>query len=121
VTANSFNGKIAEVFINAGKSGTDTKAWTEAIGRVISLYLQSGGEVEKIIKTMFGIFGGQTIMKEGWILQSGPDALAKALTHLSHAEQHSERKSECPVCGEKTFISINGCGYCEKCFYSKCE
>jgi len=41
-------GKVIEVFLNLGKSGSEEKAFAEAIGRLISLYLQRGGDVKEV-------------------------------------------------------------------------
>ena len=116
VTINFDGATPAEVFINAGKSGSDTKAWTEALGRVISLYLQSNGQAGSLIEAIQDIKGSQTIFKSGWAIQSGPDAIAKALSHVLSFSS----TEECPSCGARAFIYVEGCGFCKECFHEKC-
>jgi len=71
--------QIKEVFINIGKSGGDEKADAEAIGRLISIYLQSGGDIETVIEQLEGIKGSETFWDQGIALHSIPDAVSKAL------------------------------------------
>jgi ribonucleoside-diphosphate reductase alpha chain len=73
------NNQIKEVFINIGKSGGDEKADAEAIGRLISIYLQSGGDIETVIEQLEGIKGSETFWDQGIALHSIPDAVSKAL------------------------------------------
>lgn len=105
-----------EVFINAGKSGSDTKAWTEAIGRLSSLYLQTGGRAEKLISALQDIKGQKTIFKNGWSIQSGPDAIAQAIGSILTVHTFLE----CPNCERMTFKFSEGCGSCESCGFEKC-
>ena len=80
VTANK-NGDdiIRETFVTLGKSGGDEKADAEAIGRLISLYLQHGGNIQEVIQTLKGIQGRDVSWDNGQQLLSVPDAVAKAL------------------------------------------
>jgi ribonucleoside-diphosphate reductase alpha chain len=116
ITVNFKDSLPIEVFINAGKSGSDTKAWTEALGRLSSLYLQSGGKAEKLISALQDIKGKKTIFKNGWSIQSGPDAIAQALSAILSVES----LLECPECSKLTFHFAEGCGVCESCGYEKC-
>lgn len=116
VTVNENEDVPWEIFINAGKSGSDVKAWTEGMGRVMSLFLQSGGAVTDLIKAISDIKGSQTIFKDGWSVQSGPDGISKALSFILE----EKLTSECPACGEMSFIFSEGCGFCSKCYYEKC-
>jgi len=128
VTVNYMMENAAEIFINAGKSGSDIKAWTEAIGRVTSMYLQEGGSIQEVIKSLKGIMGEKTVMKKGWMIHSGPDAVAKAIEHIENMMKGDDELPEkdciyCPACGELTYKPINGCWYCQNtdCAYSSCE
>ena len=116
ITVNFRDNVPVELFINAGKSGSDTKAWTEGLGRAASLYLQEGGSATKLIDALSDIKGQQTIFKDGWTIQSGPDAIAQALSHVLAYSP----KIKCPSCGEEAFIYVEGCGICKKCGFSKC-
>jgi ribonucleoside-diphosphate reductase alpha chain len=132
VTANMWNHETKEVFVTLGKSGGDEKADAEAIGRLISLYLQHGGDMKNVISTLKGIKGKYVSWDEGTQLQSIPDAVAKALELLTtnHIVKESSTVSvvpaaangaTCPDCHEGTLIFENGCYKCGSCGYSKCE
>jgi ribonucleoside-diphosphate reductase alpha chain len=135
------DGKPMEVFVNVGKSGTEEKAYSEAIGRLISLYLQQGGDISKVIKALSGIKGKSITFVSGMKITSVPDGVAKAIEISMKGEQPqstltegfivSKLKAEpetkkssfltCPKCGNDTMVSENGCLTCKTCGYSKCE
>jgi ribonucleoside-diphosphate reductase alpha chain len=137
LTANLVNGELKEVFVTLGKSGGDEKADAEALGRLISLYLQHGGDIKSAISTLKGIKGKYVSWDEGTQLLSIPDAIAKALEllTLNHVVKESgfpaqtgtgtpkqeARGGTCPDCHENTLIFENGCYHCGSCGYSKCE
>ncbi len=135
LTANLVNGELKEVFVTLGKSGGDEKADAEAIGRLISLYLQHGGDLKSAISTLKGIKGKYVSWDEGIQLLSIPDAIAKALEllTLNHVVKESEAPLQlalprqlapggtCPDCHESALIFENGCYKCTNCGYSKCE
>ncbi len=136
VTANLVNGDLKEVFVTLGKSGGDEKADAEALGRLVSLYLQHGGDVKSVISTLKGIKGKYVSWDEGVQLLSIPDAVAKALEllTLNHVVKESGmiplesagsktavRGGTCPDCHENTLFFENGCYRCGTCGYSKCE
>ena len=135
LTANLVNGDLKEVFVTLGKSGGDEKADAEALGRLISLYLQHGGDIKSVISTLKVIKGKYVSWDEGTQLQSIPDAIAKALEilTLNHVVKESgfpaqattskqeARGASCPDCHENTLIFENGCYRCSSCGYSKCE
>lgn len=123
VTANK-NGDdiIRETFVTLGKSGGDEKADAEALGRLISLYLQHGGKVHEVIQTLKGIQGRDVSWDNGQQLLSVPDAVAKALASLSGTTVEKEQEfKHCPDCGEAGLIFENGCYRCQECGYSKCN
>ena len=123
VTANRNGGEmIRETFVTLGKSGGDEKADAEAIGRLISLYLQHGGSVEEVIHTLKGIKGRDTSWDNGKQLLSVPDAVSKALEEISGATVAVEPElKHCPECGEASIIFENGCYRCTMCTFSKCQ
>jgi ribonucleoside-diphosphate reductase alpha chain len=128
VTANSDEaGKMKEVFVTLGKLGGDEKADAEAIGRLISLYLQHGGDIQSVVKMMKGIRGKYVSWEEGVQLLSIPDAVAKALEVLTSGKVNKEssiplmRGGTCPDCNENAIIFESGCYKCTSCGYSKCE
>jgi ribonucleoside-diphosphate reductase alpha chain len=132
-------GKIKEVFIDMGRSGETEKSFTEALGRLISIYLQSGGNVTRVIRTLKGIKGGNSIWFNGIQIFSIPDGIAKAI-ELALKNRDLEKENEtlhgvlknddslenekatvCPECHQKTLIFENGCFICKNCGYTKCE
>jgi ribonucleoside-diphosphate reductase alpha chain len=123
VTANK-NGDdvIRETFVTLGKSGGDEKADAEAIGRLISLYLQHGGVIEEVIHTLRGIQGRDVAWDNGKQLLSVPDAVAKALEEISGSKVVAESEMKhCPDCAEPSVIFENGCYRCTSCGYSRCN
>ncbi|MFI5404436.1 MAG: adenosylcobalamin-dependent ribonucleoside-diphosphate reductase [Candidatus Gagatemarchaeaceae archaeon] len=135
LTANLVNGELKEVFVTLGKSGGDEKADAEALGRLISLYLQHGGDIKSAISTLKGIKGKYVSWDEGTQLLSIPDAIAKALELLTlnhvvkesgmptqpEAPKRTSMGGTCPDCHENSLIFENGCYRCGNCGYSKCE
>lgn len=128
VTANTDEvGAMKEVFVTLGKLGGDEKADAEAIGRLISLYLQHGGEIQSVVKMLKGIRGKYVSWDEGVQLLSIPDAVAKALEVLVAGRVTKETMTPlvqggtCPDCGESAIIFEGGCYKCTNCGYSKCE
>lgn len=80
VTANFDSTSMKEVFINLGKTGSEEKSYTEAIGRLASRYLQLGGNVEGIVESLKGIKSSSSITwDKGMKFYSVPDAIAKSL------------------------------------------
>ena len=122
VTANKNGGDIIrETFVTLGKSGGDEKADAEALGRLISLYLQHGGNIQDVIHTLKGIQGRDVSWDNGKQLLSVPDAVAKALEEITGTTIAIEPElKHCPDCGEASIIFENGCYRCRSCSYSKC-
>ncbi|MBI3841257.1 MAG: adenosylcobalamin-dependent ribonucleoside-diphosphate reductase [Thaumarchaeota archaeon] len=134
LTANLVNGELKEVFVTLGKSGGDEKADAEALGRLVSLYLQHGGDIKSVISTLKGIKGKYVSWDEGTQLLSIPDAVAKALEIMTISRVVKEpaavvqggrgqfsQGGTCPDCHESSLIFENGCYRCNNCGYSKCE
>lgn len=128
VTANSDeSGSLKEVFVTLGKLGGDEKADAEALGRLISLYLQHGGDIQNVVRMLKGIRGKYTSWDDGIQLLSIPDAVSKALEILvqgkvtKEAPQNLVTGSTCPDCEQSSIIFENGCYKCTNCGYSKCE
>lgn len=79
VTMNSKDGKLFELFLSLGKSGGCAACGCEAIGRLVSLSLRGGIEIDSIIKHLIGLscsapagFGPAKVL-------SCADAVAKSL------------------------------------------
>ncbi len=91
ITINEDDQGPFEVFVHLGKSGSSSMAFTEAIGRLISLALRSGVSPRAIIKQLFGIKSSTPVRQEdGQVIFSVPDAIAKVMEkHLAGGEQLS--------------------------------
>ena len=127
ITLNLDGKEPFEIFINVGKSGSEMKAMTEALSRVISIGLRSGCSLEDFIDTLKGLSG-----KEYWMLEcdddhvarSIPDAIALLLDKLINRKVINARRMDksllCPDCGAPLEM-ISGCEYCFSCGYSPCK
>ncbi len=144
ITVNEDEEGIFEVFVQGlGKSGTSTAAFTEAIGRLISLALRSGVKPSAIIDQLSLIRGSRPVVQEdGTVVFSVPDAIAKAiaeylrggeqLTLLQEVKPRPPQPSEsnghdakrdvelCPSCGG-VLMFTNGCYICSDCGFSECD
>ena len=142
--------RIREVFINMGNTGSQEKSYTEAIGKLISEYLQlNGGDINVVIESLKGIRATDSISWDrGLKLYSVPDAIAKALeitlgiinfktTPLSdHGKETGDgrqlgvskapdakgevKPAKCPSCSENMLVYESGCYTCKNCGYTKC-
>jgi len=128
VTVSEYNNRPFELFATIGKSGKSTQAKTEAIGRLISLSLRSGIEVEEIINQIEGIRGEHAVFQDGGLVHSIPDAIAKVLSKrympkkngTEKTTQRNSLKSDlCPECGQSIAFE-EGCMTCHYCGYTKC-
>ncbi len=150
VTANfDEEGQIREVFVTLGHTGSQEKSYAEAIGRLISRYLQLNGDIKSVIESLKGIRANESITWDRGIkLYSIPDAIAKALeiilgitnfkfVPLSESSMVAPEKSvqaniiteqdgaeskakTCPECMENMLVYENGCQTCKNCGYTKC-
>jgi ribonucleoside-diphosphate reductase alpha chain len=144
ITVNEDEEGVFEVFVQGlGKSGTSTAAFTEAIGRLISLALRSGVKPSAIIDQMNLIRGSRPVVQEdGTVVFSVPDAIAKAIgEYLKGGEQltllaevkpkppqatgangHDAKRDVelCPSCGG-VLMFTNGCYICSDCGFSECD
>lgn len=128
-----------EVFANIGKSGGDTAALSEAIGRLISIGLQKGVAVEELAQTLTGITGSRPVWNEGMLIKSVPDGIGQILMHEFGRKKPEEKiikpepaaekplniklaeqtGPECPECGG-SLRAEGGCTICVGCGYSHC-
>jgi ribonucleoside-diphosphate reductase alpha chain len=119
LTLNHFGGQPFELFATLGKSGKDTQAHTEALGRLISLLLRSGVPVREIIEQLKGIGGSQPVFENDGVILSLPDAIAQGLERALGQTVEISKDDMCPSCGAPT-IHAEGCLRCVSCDYSKC-
>lgn len=136
-----------EVFANIGKSGGDTAALAEAIGRLISIALQNGVSVEELSHTLIGITGSRPVWNEGVLVKSVPDGIGQVLLSQFGKSENAAKVSkmkaikfpaksfnetqkttssptvgtgpECPDCGAAMSVE-EGCSVCRSCGYSHC-
>jgi ribonucleoside-diphosphate reductase alpha chain len=119
LTVNELEGKPFEVFATLGKSGKDTMAHTEALGRLISLALRSGVPSRQIIEQLKGIGGSQPVWESDGVILSLPDAVARGLERALGESFVDSSREMCPSCGAP-LVAAEGCLKCEGCGYSKC-
>ncbi|MDR3230329.1 MAG: adenosylcobalamin-dependent ribonucleoside-diphosphate reductase [Synergistaceae bacterium] len=128
ITINFDGNDPFEIFITVGKSGSELKAMTEALSRVISIGLRSGSKLEDFIDTLKGLSGKEYWMfgfDESHVARSIPDAIALLLEKLVErkdampAPRH-EGGAICPEC-KAPLEMISGCAYCFSCGYSPCK
>jgi ribonucleoside-diphosphate reductase alpha chain len=118
-----FEGEPFELFATLGKSGKDTQAHTEALGRLISLSLRGGIPVSDIIAQLKGIGGSQPVFeKDGdGVILSLPDAIAQGLERaIGETFEEKGAADMCPSCGAP-LVHAEGCVRCASCDYSKCS
>ncbi len=118
-------GKPFEIFTTIGKSGRSITAKAEAIGRLVSLALRSGIEVEEIVKQIKGIGGEHPVFQKKGLLLSIPDAIAWVLENRYLKERVPVRAVTelngrlCPDC-DQPLVFEEGCFICKSCGYTKC-
>ncbi|MBI9085467.1 MAG: adenosylcobalamin-dependent ribonucleoside-diphosphate reductase [Desulfobacterales bacterium] len=127
-------GEPVEVFTNGAKNGSVNAANLEAIGRLVSLALQSGTPIEKVARTLENINDGTCVWerldgddpKDRPVqITSIPDALGKILRRfycLSRAKPPAAMPGasvgQCGICGSELYMH-DGCEFCPECG-SKC-
>ena len=128
VTINELTGKPFEVFCQIGRSGASELAKAEAVGKLVSLALRSGIQLEYIIEQIDDIMGSQPIITKKGYIKSIPDAMAKVLKEYMEKRQKKQVKSKispkigkqiCPECGND-LIPDSRCPYCSVCGWKSC-
>ena len=126
VTVNSDENGICEVFINTGEEGCT--ALTEAVGRLISIAIRSGIDIESVKKQVKGIRCITCIADPETHVLSCPDAMSKAIDfYLSGSNKFDLDITSGPrsvmICPECSGIMEpeGGCYVCRNCGYSKCS
>ena len=132
VTINRDDVGLCEVFLQMGKVGGCMAAFSDALGRLVSLALRSGVDTPAIIKQLKGLRCPSPSWHNGGSTLSCPDAVAKALErfigggnpssqrHEGTVEVLPDMSPECPDCGSMLEI-VEGCGVCRACGYSQCS
>lgn len=129
-----------EVFATVGKAGAKAAAYTEAIGRLISMALQYNIPLDAIKKELRGIAGGEPYGMGPRRVLSVPDGIAIAIEKFLDYENATDTVEElieqspvvhvtqgslvdaCPDCGASLFRE-EGCsgGKCIACGFAKCQ
>ena len=128
VTISDINGRPFEVFALIGKSGSETQALLEAIGRLISYTLRTsrsenrGAVLNAISKQLIGIGGLPYGFGENRVL-SIPDALGRVLRkhgQFTDVIEVTAQHLSCPECGGQMSYS-EGCEKCLECGEGSCS
>jgi ribonucleoside-diphosphate reductase alpha chain len=128
VTVTEYEDRPFEVFATIGKSGRSTTAKTEAIGRLVSLALRSGVQVEHIVEQLKGIGGEHPVFQKDGLVLSIPDAISRVLENRYLKDKEKKRTGRnrnsllgetCPDCGQ-TISFEEGCMTCHFCGFTKC-
>ncbi|MDX2448359.1 MAG: vitamin B12-dependent ribonucleotide reductase [Desulfobacterales bacterium] len=122
VTINSDTNGMCEVFAQMGKTGGCASSQIEAAGRLASLALRSGVNVDAIIRQLTGIRCPSPAWQNGKMILSCPDAMAQVLKNLTNSEvtESAVFMGGCPECGS-VLSHEEGCLNCHSCGFSKCS
>jgi ribonucleoside-diphosphate reductase alpha chain len=128
VTVNSDEHGICEIFTNTGEEGC--AALTEAVGRLLSISIRAGMDLEEIKSQVEGIRCITCIADPNTSVLSCPDAVGKAIEF----SLNGYNKFDFDVTGGPRSIMIcpesdcgglmepeGGCYVCRNCGYSKCS
>jgi ribonucleoside-diphosphate reductase alpha chain len=136
------SGEPLEAFVNIGSSGSDVMAFSEALGRLISLVLRVPSpltqreKIQQVVDQLSGIGGSRSVGFGMQRVLSLPDALARVLNDYatdvaqslpraqgvadSPAGSPAVKADLCPTCGWATFVHEEGCKKCHFCGHSEC-
>lgn len=141
ITVNKTNeGDYHEAFVNLGLAGSDVRADTDAIGRLISLIFRLGTansnqRMHAIIEALEGISSGMVGGFNGERVLSVPDAIAKGLKRVDNPDAYHTKQEQlvmvmpkivdtdthraekvhkelCPMCGNYSVLMVEGCKKC---------
>jgi ribonucleoside-diphosphate reductase alpha chain len=126
VTINSDENGICEVFINTGEEGC--AALTEAVGRLVSISIRSGIDLDSVKDQLKGIRCATCIADSETHVLSCPDAISKAVDFYLDGTSKFDLSATkgprslvvCPECGD-VMEPEGGCYVCRHCGYSKCS
>ena len=128
VTVNSDEHGICEIFTNTGEEGC--AALTEAVGRLLSISIRAGMDLESIKSQVEGIRCITCIADSNTTVLSCPDAVGKAIEFSLNGYNKFDfdvtgGPRSVMICPEKDCGGImepeGGCYVCRNCGYSKCS
>jgi len=126
---------LQQVFIRGGKSGSDPNHFVEVIGRLISIALQEGADLARVVKTLMEVNSGNGLWglipgcDKSVFIASVADAIGKTLYYNHTAEgkkvvgaltSHGQLGT-CPMCGVQALVHAEGCERCLHCSHSRCD
>ncbi len=122
VTVNFDEKGMCEVFAQMGKTGGCASSQIEAAGRLISLALRSGVNIDSILKQLIGIRCPSPAWQSQKMVLSCPDAIAQVLKNIANSDyvENVPVMGVCPECGGAVSHQ-EGCLVCHICGYSKCS
>jgi ribonucleoside-diphosphate reductase alpha chain len=126
VTMNNDEFGPRECFVILGKPGGTAAAFSDALGRMISLALTHGASPAEVVHQLRGIQDGHPAGVGPNAVLSVPDGVAKAMAehYLVDEELPGTRElpiiGACPDCGSG-LTRQEGCVVCHSCGYSKCS
>jgi ribonucleoside-diphosphate reductase alpha chain len=125
VTVNQDEVGFCEVFAQMGKTGGCASSQIESTGRLISLALRAGVELDAVIKQISGIRCPNPHWCNGGQVLSCPDAISKVLAsaaqvNLTDQSEDGVTMGSCPDCGG-SIDHEGGCAVCRACGFSRCS
>jgi ribonucleoside-diphosphate reductase alpha chain len=126
VTMNDDEFGPRECFVILGKPGGTAAAFSDALGRMISLAMTHGAEPAEIVHQLRGIQDGHPAGVGPNAVLSVPDGVARAMSeHYLVGESLPDTRElpiigACPDCGSG-LTRQEGCVVCHSCGYSKCS
>jgi ribonucleoside-diphosphate reductase alpha chain len=137
LTINEWGSTPKEIFISVGKQSNEFSIMCEGLGRIISIALQSGASLERIISSLEGhkgdLQGNVSIDGKMVPFQSSLDLLARILSvYKPNGKEHTIQSVNkdiyksvpgvsCPNCMSLNIARQEGCTVCRDCGYSKCN
>jgi len=107
----NFPGRPIEVFISGGRHGETAPAMNQALGRMISGWLQDGAPVRSVIKKLVGIRGDQRARVR---FCADDVATTQVLSIPDGVGKYLQRK----YMDKREVLSIKGGSQCPKCYHN---
>jgi ribonucleoside-diphosphate reductase alpha chain len=126
VTMNDDEFGPRECFVILGKPGGTAAAFSDALGRMITLALTHGADPAEVVHQLRGIQDGHPAGVGPSAILSVPDGVAKVMAeHYLVGESLPDTRElpiigACPDCGSG-LTRQEGCVVCHSCGYSKCS
>src|SRR5919205_482563 len=126
VTMNDDEFGPRECFVVLGKPGGTAAAFSDALGRMISLAMTHGATPAEIVHQLRGIQDGHPAGVGPNAVLSVPDGVARAMAEHYLVEDNPAEARELPIIGACPDCSggltrQEGCVVCHSCGYSKCS